>query len=208
MSQKFFTRKFFLDSPIDRYTNRGGDHYIGPFTSFWVSNTNNSKFQADIVINPREDRSKGLPLRLNQCQSIEGKANEACIEFSTAQAGTWIEITFSQDDRISVGSVVVDSSGKSSISEGSNHSSSKKTVSTVTAELLPAKDNRAVATLQYKSGGSIWIGNPTELSDPDYKNICTEINSSNSPFEWRNSGALFAKTDAGTVIFSCMEEVV
>lgn len=206
MSAKFFTRRFFLDSPIDRYTNKGGSHYIGPFTSFWVSNAKKSGFKASIVINPREDRAEGLPLRLNQCQSIEGKADEACIEFDLAQPNDWIDITFSQDDKISVGSVVVETKGSTAIVEGSSYLSSKVTVTAVTSEIVPSNDARLKASLQHKSGGSIWIGNPSELANADYKNICHEIKAGDI-LELRNSGSLSAKSDAGSVIFSLIQEL-
>lgn len=213
MSQKFFTQRFYLDTPVNRYTQRGGAHFVGPFRSFWVSDAKDSSFKCDIVINPTDEQGRGMPLRLNQCQAIgkgeEDKAQGGCIEFDLAQPGKWIEITFAQDDVIQVGSVAISINGKVEISEGSSHASIRKDVlNNTTTELIPASDQRVLAVLQLKSGGTFWIGTPTELANADYKNICRQISLSPlDTFEWRNSSALNVKTDSGALIFSLMQEI-
>ncbi len=211
MSQSFFTQRFYLDTPSDRYTRRGGENFVGPFRSFWVSNTNNSNFECDLVINPRNEMgARGIPLRLNQCQSIESKPEGACIEFKTAQPGVWIDITFAQDDKLQIGSIVLESSGFITLSEGSNHSSTRVDVPNgVVTEVITASDKRAVSSLQLKSGGTFWIGNPTELNNADWKNICKQVTLSPlENMEWRNSAALNIKTDAGALVFSRFDEVI
>ena len=204
MSSKFFTQRFYLDTPTNRYTKRGGENFVGPFRSFWVSKTNSSNFECDLVINPIEESGRGIPLRLNQCQAIADKAVGACVEFTTAQPGVWIDITFAQDDVLSVGSVVVDASGIVTISEGVNHNSVRVDLpNNAITEIIPADSNGALRSLQCKSGGVFWIGNPAELANADYKNICHKVTLAiDEIFQWRNTGALNAKTDLGVSIFS------
>jgi len=194
--------------------NRGGDHFVGPFKSFWVSRASQIDFEADIVINPTSDRGRGLPLKLNQCQSIgdgkDDKAESACVEFETAQPGVWIDITFAQEDRIDVGSVVIDLSGEVAIIDGVGYESEKVSLpNTTLTMILPADDTRIVSSLQCKSGGVFWIGKGTaaELSHADFKNICHKVVLAvDQTFEWKNKSALYAYTDAGASVFSHLLE--
>lgn len=205
MSQKFFTRRFFLDTPINRFTNRGGDHYIGPFRSFWVSDTNNSSFKADLVINPREDRGRGIPLRLNQCQAIgetvDDKAEEACIEFETAQPGVWIDITFAQDDKISVGSVVVESSGATILIGGSSFTNDKFAVTDAGQVLLPASDQRAKGEIYNQTEETFFVGSQAKITAPDFAETCIKVRPGNEiPFVWDLPDALYCRKETvGTI---------
>lgn len=208
---QFFTRRFYLDSPANRSKNRGGEFFVGPFKSFWVSATNNSSFQCDLVINPTgSSDDRGIPLRLNQCQAFGDKPDSACVEFTVAQPGVWIDITFAQDDSISVGSVVVESSGSSVISEGSSHSSVKVDLPVnVVTQIIPNNDKRAVTVLQLKTGGAFWIGNPDELNDANWKDRCECVELAiGQRFIWKNTAALNARVDVGgdACVFSSKTE--
>lgn len=202
MSSKFFTQRFYLDTPLARAKNRGGEHYVGPFKSFWVSDASDSNFQAQLIIDPRDDAGSGLPLRLNQCQSLEEKALEACVESSVAQPGAWIDITFAQDDKMDVGSVSISVNGKVAIDEGSLSPQSKVTVTSVAAQILDSDDERKIARFQYKSGvGKVYVGSQAELADPDFANICHHVDAGDD-FELSGSGAHYAKSVGGDVVFS------
>lgn len=199
----FFTRRFFLDNVRNRAQNRGGEFYVGPFKSFWVSATNNSSFVAEIVINTTVNKDRGLPLRLNQCQAFGEKTDDACIEVPVAQPGVWVDITFSQDEDLSVGSVVVALSGEVSIKEGSSHLSAKVTATNAGAELIPASDLRSKVILQNKGAESVWVGNLTagELLNAEWKIICTEIPPGGS-LPWENPASLHGKTEFGNADLS------
>lgn len=211
MSAPFFTRRFYLDTVRTRGQGRGGEFFVGPFKSFWVSATNKSSFSAELVINTRNNSDRGLPLRLNQCQAFRAmgsKVDDACIEVPVAQPGVWVDITFSQDEELSVGSVAIDLSGEVSIYEGKAHSSARVDlpINAVT-ELIPALDTRAISTLQCKSGGVFWIGNDAELNNADWKNICKKVVLAiDEELEWKNKAALKAKTDVGASVFSLLTE--
>jgi hypothetical protein len=160
------------------------------------------------VVNTRDNSENGLPLRLNQCQSFGNKAEDACVEVPVAQSGAWIDITFSQDEELSVGSVAIDLTGEVSITEGEAHSSVRVDLPDATVtEIIPASDLRSSASLQCKSGGVFWIGNEDELEDADWKNICHKVVlAAGENLEWKNKSALMAKTDAGACVFSLLTE--
>lgn len=201
MSVKFFTIKFFLDDILSRSTNRGGAHYVGPFKSFWVSSASGD-FDCNIVINPKDDSSDGLPLRLNQCQALEEKAEEACIETKVAQPGAWIKITFAQDDSMSVGSVAVTVNGRVSIDEGIVTPQSKVTVTSVATLVLPADENRLVADFQFKSGsGKVYVGSLAELNDADFANLCHDADAGED-FDIPGPAAVYMKSVGGSNIYS------
>lgn len=193
----FFTRRFYLDNPADRSKSRGGEFYVGPFKSFWVSDTNNASFQCDLVINPTTSNDdRGIPLKLNQCQAFREKPESACLEFKTAQPGVWIDITFAQEDSISVGSVAVSLTGKVGIDEGSTHGSIVVPVDFVAPTLIfAANGNRKKGTFQNKGPNSVWVGNNSaaELTNADFQNICEEVIPGAS-FEWKNTGSLYGLT--------------
>lgn len=199
----FFTQRFYLDTPSDRSRGRGGENYVGPFKSFWVSDTNSTSFSADLLINPiGSSDNRGIPLRLNQCQSFENRPDGACLEFSIAQPGVWIEITFSLNETIQVGSVAVNLSGVVSINEGELNPQSKVTVTSAISEILDNDEDRLNAKFQYKSGtGIVYVGSNTELSDPDFANICHEVQPGDD-FEIPGGGSHSAKCVGGTNIYS------
>lgn len=203
MSQSFFTQRFYLDTPSDRYTRRGGENFVGPFKSFWVSNTNNSNFECDLVINPRNEMSsRGIPLRLNQCQSIEDKPEGACIEFKTAQPGVWIDITFAQDDKLQVGSIVVESSGAVLINGGSIFDNDKYPVTNAAAILLPATDQRASSSIYNQTGEAFYIGSMEKISAADFMDTCIKIKPGNDiPFVWDLPGELWCRKEAAGTIY-------
>lgn len=196
MSAPFFTRRIYLDSVVKRGEKLGSEFYFGPFKSFWISATNNANFSAEMVVNHRDNSDRGLPLRLNQCQAFENKVENAMIEVPSAQAGVWIDVTCSQDEVLSVGSVSVSVSGIVSIIEGNSHLSAKVTATTAGAILIPADDTRNEVVLQNKSDVSVWVGNNTanELAHVDWKTICQEIIPGGS-LSWRNPASLYGKTE-------------
>lgn len=210
MSSPFFTRRFSLDNVQLRSKGRGGEFYVGPFKSFWVSDASRAGVKADLVINTRDNSDKGLPLRLNQCQSFGNKAEDACIEVLVAQPTDWIELTFSQDEEISVGSVAIDLSGEVVVTEGKAHSSVRVDLpNNAVTEIIPANGLRASSYLQCKSGGTFWFGNDDELNDADWKNRCQKVVLAvEERMEYKNKAALKAKTDAGASIFSLFTERV
>jgi hypothetical protein len=161
------------------------------------------------VINPSTSNdSRGLPLRLNQCQAFGNKPDSACIENSVAQAGVWVDITFAQDDEISVGSVVVNNTGSVVINEGSNHSSSQVDAVPAGITLFPADSGRVKGTVVNTSTSeSVWVGNNTasELQHANYKTICEEI-PPGGRWEWKNAGAISVRSDVATVSLATRKE--
>jgi hypothetical protein len=200
---KFKVIRFYLDVAKSRYTNGSTDHVFGSgIKSFWVCNTNNRNFVANIVPNYRSDRKEnsGLPLRYNMNQKFSEPINDACLEFA-AQSGVWVDVAYSESEDISIGSSDISLTGSVSPDEGATYSMAKFSASLTPAVLLPASTSRLKAVLQHKGGGSIWIGSAADLALTDYQNICLEI-SPGSLVEWWSKGVLYFRDDSATGILS------
>lgn len=201
-----FTKRFYLDEIFTRGTTDSSNHWVGStLKAFRVIATNNEDFQLSIVADPdKGGLIEGIPLREVRLHNYSQIANDAVLENKVIQTGVWVEILFSvEDDLVWTGS---GGGGGASSGASSNYSSSKKqAMPSVAVELFSANDERLGGSIQHKSGGSIWVGNPSELNDPDFKNICHELKSGES-MEWKNSASLFGKSDS-VVILSVMEEV-
>lgn len=205
-----FTKKIYLDKIFNRATSEDSNHWIGTtLKAYRVLSTNNKAFDLSIVADPENGSIKGIPMGKVRLHNYESTVKNAVLENLVEQAGVWVEILFSVEDTL-VWTGDDSEQPSTVVSEGSNHNSQKITmpINTVT-ELIPADDSRALATLQAKTGGGFWIGNPTELNDADWKNICKYVPlASLDNFEWRNAGALNGKFDSGAdQVFSLMQEM-
>lgn len=205
MNQGQWTVRFELDAPLSRYKNRGGSHYVGPFKSFWVSKTNNSAFECNFLVDPTDESGSGLPLRLNQCMTVgkgsDRKAEKGCIETKIAQPGVWIEITFSQNEEIDVGSVVVETSGAVQVVGGNDYSNDSYDVTNAAAVLLPADDQRSRAEIYNQTDEAIYVGSQTSINHANWMQKCVKVKPMNEvPFVWDIPTALYARKEtAGTV---------
>lgn len=205
MNRGVWTKRFELDVPINRYKERGGSHYTGPFKSFWVSKASSSSFECNLIIDTRNESESGLPLRLNQCMTIgkgtNRKADNGCIEFKTAQAGAWIEITFSMEEEIDVGSVVVETSGAVQVSGGNSYSNDSYAVTDVPSMLLTVDGQRSKAEIYNQTDEAFYVGNQTSINDVNFMQKCIKIKPWNEvPFVWDIPTALYCrKENAGTV---------
>ena len=110
-TNKIFVERFDLSNATDRFADKRSAHFIGAgFKSFWVSSASRPDFKAKLVFNPHRgsDAGSGLTLGLNMSMTLSEVVSSACIEIPNPQSGDWIEITFSPDESLSVGSVSVD----------------------------------------------------------------------------------------------------
>lgn len=101
-----FTIRFDLSKKISIFEAKNSAHYVGGFKSFWVSASKSSEFNARIALNPYKgsDAGQSLPLRANMSVDWPYLIDNACIEVPYDQADEWIEITFSDEGKIDVGS--------------------------------------------------------------------------------------------------------
>ncbi len=209
MSQsRFFTKRFYLDSPFSRSTGQASDHYVGsPIKAFAVTGTNNAGFNASIVLDASVGHVQGIALYDGFYQNFKTKPNSVYIENKIAQPGVWIDILFSLEDELNLGAIKQQSKSFTIPYEGTAFTMAKVTVTSVVAEIVPSNDQRSVAVLQHKSGDIIWIGSPTDLANADYQNICYKV-SPGETFIWKNAASLSAKTAAGSSVFSLTQETL
>lgn len=205
MLPRVFYKTVYLDQIFSRNIQIG-NHWIGSTFRAWkVVGTNNENFKLRIVPDGKTGAVEGYELEDTPIHNLTDIANEGVFENDQVQAGVWVRIMFTTEDSlIYAGSK--SGGGVISTIDGTNFSSERVDVQTVVTEIIPANDKRVKASIQHKMGGSFWVGNPSELNDPDFKNICHEVRAGES-LEWKNFASLSAKGDA-VVILSVVQEVI
>lgn len=200
---RFFYRTIFLDTIFDRRSRQGNHWVSGNHTGIKVINTNNKNFQLKYCPNPYVSDSGATPLKKGVPKNFKTPVIDGVFENAVAQPGVWVEIEFTVEDEILGGGDEVTLSGAVAIDQGSLHASTKLTIPAAgtVVEILPADSDRISANFQFKSGGSIFVGTPTELADPDYQNICDEWYPGTIIEDYRNKGSLSAKSPSGDVIY-------
>lgn len=197
VSDQFKIKRFDLSNKASKNDFQGNNLFDFAFKSFWIVDTNNTSFKANMVVNPKGDGGSPLPLKSNMSMAFEYRQNGCAIECD-AQPGVWIEVLFAYETDISPGFVTQESSGSSVINEGSNYSSSNPTISNSGASILVAPNtNRKKAVIQNVSGVTIWVGKQVDLASADYQKKCLRILSGDS-FEWRNVAQLNARVESGS----------
>lgn len=205
-----FIKTVYLDVLFNRKTQDFSSHWAGTTVKgYKVLATNNEAFQLTFTADPDDGAIEGIPLNEMRVHNFNQLANNAVFENSVVQAGVFVKVLISVEDPI------IDTSSKSSggstviVSEGNNHSSVRVDVpNNTTTVLATADDHRSVANIQLKSGGTFWVGNPSELADPDYKNICQQVTLNvGEILQYKNVAALNCKTDSGALVFSVFKEV-
>lgn len=206
-----FLKRIYLDTLFSR-SSEGSNHWVGSTVKgFRVIGSNNAAFDLSIVADPDNGAIQGLPLKYVKVHNYAVIANSAVFENKIVQSGVYVDVLISvQDDLIYTGEDKT-AGNAVTVSEGTNHSSVRVDLPlNIPTLILPADDQRVISVLQMKSGAQFWIGNPTagELNNADYKNICQGLTlAAGDFFEWRNAGALYAKTDVSACIFSLIKEV-
>ena len=203
-----FVKRFYLDKVFTRATTDSSNHWVGStLKAFRVIATNNENFKLSIVADPdKGGMIEGIPLGEVRLHNYSQIANDAVLENKVIQAGVWVDVLFSVEDELVWTGGGASSENSVSVIEGANHFSEKKEVTNAVSQILPASDERIKASIQNKIGGSIWVGNPNELNDPEWKNICHELKMG-EVLEWRNKGSLHARSDSSAIV-SIMQEVM
>lgn len=212
-SPKFKVKRFYLDQAANRYTADGSkSHVLGSvFISFWICNWSGT-FDAKIVPNHVVDRDadSGLPLRKNQNLTLEVPAADACIEY-TSQPGVWIDIAYSDSEKIDVGTIVAELTSTSTVREGETFSQQAITVPATAPFIVifPATGSRGVGHARNTDATKpMWVGTEAQLNDANYKNICRRIMPNSDELVWKNSAELRARVETGTAVVQVMDQLV
>lgn len=206
-AQRTFTKIIALDNVFSRNSTANQNHWAGTTVKgYRVLSTNDENFQLDIVADPIDGSIQGLPLNDVRLHNYTRIAKSAVFENFVAQPGVWVKILISVEDPLIYTGEKKTSGSFVSLTEGSLNNNAAKNVTTTDSVIIPANSTRKSAYVQHKSGNSLWVGNPVDLQDVNYKNICIEVKPGET-FIWRNSGALSAKTDAGTTVVAVMQEL-
>lgn len=197
VSSAFKVKRFKLDTAKSKNDFQGDNLFDFAFKSFWIVDTNNTGFIANMIVNPRGDGGDALPLKPNMSIPFEYRQNGCAIE-CPAQPGVWIDVVFGYDSDILPGFSNFVATSTSIINEGSTFSDSNPTVdATGTSIICASLTSRNKALIQNKSGVSIWVGTTANLSGIDYKKKCYQIDHGFT-FEWKNKGTLYARVEAGS----------
>lgn len=178
---------------IDEFNSLGV--FRAPFMSVWVSGYSSSKFNAFLLPNYLTDQGEGIALKPNMSLNFEKLVDGLRIYSEENQPAEWIELTIAHYSNIDSGSVAVDVSGNTSLSDGSGYSMGLNSVDETTILLIQPSDNRIVLTLENRGASSIFLGPESDCNDADYQSKVIEVSAGQS-FQWRNSSALYARSAA------------
>lgn len=191
-TKSFSVRRFYLDEKRTR-ASREGNLFDESFMGVWVVGSNKKRFSLTMYVNDNNNASDGIPLRSNMAIPFTIPQAGATFEWEP-QEGVWVDVLFSHQSPISVGSIEQDLKGVMVTSDGSNYDHSGLSIGSSPIEVFPVNDNRGVSTLFNYSNEVIFLGKSEKLLESNFK-----VNSirlyPNDFFSWRNSSSLFARTD-------------
>jgi len=184
-----------LDSELREWDKEG--IFNSPFMSVWVSGWSSASFQAKLKPNYKNDTGTGIDLKPNMALNFDKFMAGFKVYSESDQAGAWIELTIGHYSAIDSGSIEVDVSGKTQITEGSNFTDGKSdTITTTPVLVLASSSDRTVTTVFNKSGVELWYGSNANLSDADFKNLCPSL-ADGEALVWKNSSGLYFRKDTG-----------
>lgn len=197
LSSAFKKKRFYLDNAATRADLLGGNFFKTPFKSFWVYNTNNKSFVAEMFVNNEGDTGDSLPLRPNISIPFNYRQSGCALEWP-AQPGVWVDIIFAFDSDITPGYLDISSSGTSVLSEGSSFTNVKVSVTNAgNSVLLASNSSRKKGIIQNVSGQPLWVGEPVALASADYQKICQRVESGER-FPWLSIAALYGRIETTT----------
>mgnify|MGYP000327254290 CR=1 FL=1 len=168
--------RFLLDSSGSRNVNVGTNKVSFPFKSFWVSDSSDTSFKVDIVVNPDTDQGDPLPLRPNMSVNFDSLQKGAVLIFPS-QSAKWIEITFSHNGGMDSGSVAVTTTGNASLSDGDDFTSRTDVITDVESVTMAPSSHRVVATIENRGAEKVYLGSLSAIQSVDYQGKCLHLDS-------------------------------
>lgn len=200
---RFFYRRIMLDEIFSRKQRQGNHLVTSIHAGLKVIDSNSKNFQLSYCPNPYNDDEGSTPLKKGIPKNFKTQVPSGCFENSVVQAGVWVLVEFTSEDEIVGGGDEVEIEGAIEINDGELHTSSKITIAAgASVEILPADGERKSAYFQWKSGGSVYIGDPAALALADYQESCEEWLAGTQFPDWKNKGSLHAKSPSGDVVYS------
>jgi hypothetical protein len=205
---RFFRKTIKLDQLFDRNGASDGNHWVGStFKAFAIIGTNDASFKLELVPDPTNGYVRGLPLYDGFFHNFVSIPADAVFENKVVQPGVEVEVLFSIEDELNLGTVRSQRGATTYNSEGSTAPQERIDIDGTIQEHIPANDARVVARLQYKSGtGTVYAGTPAELADPDFANICEQLDPGDDYEHW-GSGAVNFKSVGGTNVYSLKQGI-
>lgn len=204
-SSAFKKKRFYLDNAAYKTDFQGENQFPFQFKSFWVVDTNNTSFVANMVVNPKGDGGDPLPLRFNMSIPFKYRQNGCALEWA-AQSGVWIDIVFAFDSDILPGYSNQEIGGDVALNEGSAFVDAGVSIANVGTQLLAAVSTRKVATFQNTTGAPMWIGSLAKLNGANYQTDCERVDSGDPSYKWKNKAALYARFESTTHTIPVREE--
>lgn len=183
-----------------------GNVFDQSFLGVWVIGSNKKKFQADFYVNDNNNSSDAVPLRSNMTIPFSIPVSGATLSWE-AQEGTYIDVLFSHNSAINVGSIEQELKGVIVNSDGSDYDHGSFTAIDEAEEILPIDFNRGVSTIFNYSTSVIYLGKKSVLDQLGFENKSIRLLPDQS-IKWRNSSNLFVKTTSGTAELIYLNEVV
>jgi len=199
----FTRRKFRFDTSKD-FNDIDLNEFKTAFKGFWVVDSSDSSFLAEMKVNYRQNIGDSLPLRKNMTFDFDEMMDGAKLKWPS-QSGKWVEIIFFHKGNSSVGNVEISVSGRTSNITGTQYSNGSFEVDTTSKEILAVNQNRTRATIINKSGADIYLGTDLKISDASFETECIPLGDGEN-LEWTNTNSLFARVATGTANVIILEE--
>lgn len=167
-----------------------------PFRSFYVETASSPNAKLFIKLGDRDDGQSAVGVVVKDSWKTDQPVAQAFLHWP-AQPGEWIEIVYFVDSEFISGTQLSVTAGGISVSDGSSASApiAVTLVAATAAVIAPGLLTRKVATLQNKTGASLYVaGSPTVTNAGATEGL--EIPNGGF-FKWRNSAALYGYSVAG-----------
>lgn len=166
-----------------------------PFRSIFIRDATDVYVSINVQVQSQDSYQSAFAMTKNDGWVADYPVTEAYLYWS-AQSGKTITLVLFTDSAFKSGSQISVTGGGVSIVEGSALTGpTRVTLSAATAGIIaPALSTRKVATLQNKTGASLYIGDSSVTDSGATEGI--EL-VANAVFYWKNTGALYGYSAAG-----------
>ncbi len=167
-----------------------------PFKSFYVEQASSPNAKLFIKLGDRDDGQSAVGVVVKDSWKTDQPVAQAFLHWPQ-QPGEWIEIVFFVDSEFISGTQLSVTAGGISVSDGSSASAPLAvTLAAATATIIaPALLTRKVATLQNKTGASLYVGGNNTVTNAGATEGLEIPNG--GIFKWRNSAVLYGYSVPG-----------
>ena len=201
----FSRKRFDLSNACSKNADEG-NRFALPFVGFWVVSTNDENFQVEMYVNGDNNFGDSIPLspQMNP-EFSNGGVFAGCVLSWPAQPGKYIEIIFFHEFSVRLGTLKASQTNSTNLSDGSIFNNDNKSVTSTPSIILDASGTRKKGTIYNQSPLTLYVGSQATLVHADYQKKAKKIAPGNE-FVWRNSAAIYVRTETTTTDEVCIFE--